>query len=87
MKMAKIIFNNGNFSLLLRSIFILLGGGMVFTGLRYSDSIILVSIGLVFLALGGYSSRAKTLGIKPFDSSYKRAKQSYLGDKDQSPDL
>lgn len=51
MKLAKIIFNNGNFSLLLRSIFILLGGGMVFTGLRYSDSIILISIGLVFFGI------------------------------------
>lgn len=84
MKLKEIFFRDGNFSSLLQGIFMLLGGGIVFAGLKFFDSIILTSIGLAFLALGGYSSRAKTLGIKPFDNSYKRAKKSYMSDKDQS---
>ncbi|PUA18092.1 hypothetical protein [Glaciimonas sp. PCH181] len=39
--------------------------------------IIGASIGLAIMAFGGYASRAKTLGLKPFDNSYKKAKESY----------
>lgn len=35
------------------------------------------SIGLMLISFGGYSARAKTLGLKPFDNSYKTIRESY----------
>lgn len=40
-----------------------------------------MSLGLIFTALGGYSSRAHTIGLKPFDNAYKKAKDSYKEDE------
>ena len=42
------------------------------------------SIGLMLVSLGGYSARAKTLGLKPFDNSYKKNRESY--EKNDSKD-
>lgn len=40
--------------------------------------------GFAMMALGGISSRAHMLKIKPFDSSYKRARKSYEAKADDS---
>ena len=42
------------------------------------------AIGLMFVSFAGYSSRAKTLGLKPFDNSYKKARESYKKDDSKS---
>ena len=34
-------------------------------------------VGLFVLAIGGFAARAHTLGLKPFDDSYKKARESY----------
>ena len=80
MKMKKIFIQDGNFSSWLRSAFILIGGGMVYVSLKYSFSIILLSCGVGLAALGGYSSRAKSSGLKPFDDTYGKSKISYQED-------
>ncbi|WP_241299092.1 hypothetical protein [Burkholderia stabilis] len=44
-------------------------------------------LGFFMMALGGISSRAHMLKIKPFDNYYKNVRESYKGDgenKDQS---
>jgi len=86
MKIVKIFIQDGNFSSWLRAVFILIGIGIVFVSLKYFDSLLLMAIGLIFSALGGYSSRAKTFGLKPFDNTYKQAKDSYSKDKDPPSD-
>jgi hypothetical protein len=40
-----------------------------------------MSIGLSIAAIGGYASKAHQLGIKPFDDSYKKARDSYESDR------
>ncbi|WDR86096.1 hypothetical protein [Burkholderia ambifaria] len=37
----------------------------------------LLLLGLGIAAVGGYASRAHLLHIKPFDKSYKKARESY----------
>jgi len=39
-------------------------------------------LGIVVAALGGYASQAHMLKIKPFDNSYKKARESYESDKE-----
>jgi hypothetical protein len=81
--MAKIFIKDGNFTPWLRAVFILIGICIVYVSLKYLDSVFLMSLGLVFTALGGYSSRAHTFGLKPFDNTYKKAKKSYEKKDDQ----
>jgi hypothetical protein len=45
----------------------------------------LLLIGFVIAAVGGYASRAHLLKIKPFDNSYKKARDSYKA-KDNEAD-
>lgn len=59
-----------------------LGVAMVYCGLALHSlpkiiAISLVILGLPVSAVGGYASRAKALGLKPFDNSYKKARDSY----------
>lgn len=37
----------------------------------------IVISGAVVMAVGGYTSWANTIGLKPFDNSYKKARESY----------
>ncbi|PUA18088.1 hypothetical protein [Glaciimonas sp. PCH181] len=39
--------------------------------------LILILLGFLLVAIGGISTKAHTLKIKPFDNSYKKAKESY----------
>jgi hypothetical protein len=82
MNIVEHFIKNGNFTPWVRTVFILLGIGTVYVSLKYFDSLLFMSLGLIFAALGGYSSRANTFGIKPFDNTYKKAKDSYKDDPD-----
>ncbi|AXF22754.1 hypothetical protein CUJ89_19790 [Burkholderia pyrrocinia] len=42
----------------------------------------LLLFGFGVVAVGGYASRAHMLKIKPFDNSYKKARQSYESGSD-----
>lgn len=77
MNLVQIFIKDGNFSPYLRTAFILIGAGIVFISLEYVDSLYLMSLGIFFSALGGYSSRAKTLGLKPFEKGYRKNRETY----------
>ncbi|MGU7776368.1 hypothetical protein ACV229_40240 [Burkholderia sp. MR1-5-21] len=68
---------DGNFSPLVRGVLCFGGMAIGFLGLKYDRTLIVALIGLAIGAIGGYSSRAHMLGIKPFDSYYKKARDSY----------
>ena len=71
---------NGGIAAWLRWALIIGGAIIVFLGISHFDSIIIMSIGLLMAAAGGYSSRAKMLGLKPFgESSWRKAKKTYGG--------
>jgi len=42
------------------------------------------SLGLMLVSFGGYSARAKTLGLRPFDNTYKKVRGSCNKGKDES---
>lgn len=61
---------------------IALGTAMIYFGLSVQWlprplAIAMFILGLPIAAIGGYAGRAKALGLKPFDNSYKRARKSY----------
>ncbi|WJF91793.1 hypothetical protein QS306_17140 [Paraburkholderia bonniea] len=74
--MIKII-EDGNFSGWLRTLLCIVGAVVVYCGVRYERSILIMTLGLAIAAVGGFASRAKMLKIKPFDNSYKKARDSY----------
>ncbi len=74
------IFEDGNLSAPVRTLSLIVGIGIGAVSF-YIHSLLLMSLGLVFAALGGYSSRAKTSGLKPFDNTYKKTKDSYKEDE------
>jgi hypothetical protein len=68
---------------------IVLGGAMILFGLSVqwiprALAISLFILGLPVAAIGGYAGRAKALGIKPFDNSYKKARDSYKTKDDEN---
>ncbi|WP_081057589.1 hypothetical protein [Burkholderia diffusa] len=70
---------------------IVLGIAMVYCGLAFNFlpnaiAILLIIFGLPISAVGGYTSRAKALGLKPFDKSYRKARDSYKT-KDEEENL
>ncbi|NIF70536.1 hypothetical protein F3J16_10115 [Burkholderia sp. Ap-962] len=56
---------------------IVVGVGIGAIGFLWYRSILLMSVGLGIAAVGGYASKAHQLGIKPFDNSYEKARESY----------
>lgn len=54
--------------------------GSVQIGLSSTASRITFIVGIVVAAIGGYASQAHMLKIKPFDNSYKKARESYKHD-------
>ncbi|HWW08183.1 hypothetical protein [Collimonas sp.] len=80
--MSKFI-EDGNFTLLVRGILCVIGVSLIFIGLKYDQTLMVSCIGLVIGAVGGISSRAAMLKIKPFDNTYKKAKKSYEKKDDQ----
>lgn len=72
------IIENGGLSTWVRWTLVVVGTGIVFLSLSKVDSILLMSFGLALAAVGGYSSKAKMLGLRPFGkSSWREAKRSY----------
>jgi len=82
------IIRNGNFVRWFRVCIFLCGIFLGYLGLALEIlpqgvRLILVLIGIVFAAIGGYASQAHILKLKPFDNAYKKAKKSYEKKDDQ----
>lgn len=79
---------DGNFSGWLRTSLIVVGALLIVLPTKFVESswvwFGLLLCGLVLMAMGGYASRAHTLGIKPFDNSYKKARDSYKAKGDEN---
>ena len=60
---------------------IVIGGGVMFGTLKFGPpskwSAALVLLGFGVAAVGGMCCRARMFHIKPFDNSYKKARDSY----------
>jgi hypothetical protein len=85
------LFEEGNFSGWMRiTLFVVglaaFGMGLALDWLPRALRMAAFLVGFGLMALGGLSSRAHMLNIKPFDNSYKKARDSYKvkddGDKD-----
>ncbi|AEA63958.1 hypothetical protein [Burkholderia gladioli] len=79
---------DGNFSGWLRVVLFLVGLALAVGGLGFDQiprwiraGVFLFGFGM--MALGGISSRAHMLKIKPFDNSYKKARKSYEVNDDE----
>ncbi|WP_321922699.1 hypothetical protein [Burkholderia sp. BCC1998] len=76
------LIEDGNFSGWLRVVLFLIGLALAAGGLgldqmpRWIRAAAFI-FGFAMMAIGGISSRAHMLKIKPFDNSYKRARASY----------
>jgi hypothetical protein len=72
------IIEDGGLSTGSRWTLVIVGAAIVYISLSQVESILLMSFGLVLAAVGGYSSKAKMLGLKPFDKfAWREAKKSY----------
>ncbi|CAM2170458.1 conserved hypothetical protein [Paraburkholderia sacchari] len=71
------IIRDGNFTPIVRGGLCFVGIAIGMIGLKYDRTLAIALIGLAIAAVGGYSSRAHMLKIKPFDNSYKKARKSY----------
>lgn len=74
------IIRDGNFAPWLR--LLLVGGGVItisFSSLFLEDAAMYIGsiTGLVIAAIGAYAEKANAFGLRPFDGSYTKAKQSY----------
>ena len=82
------IIDSGNFTRPIRVACFIAGALLIYLPTQYVRSPITWGIcffmGLLFMAIGGYTSWANTIGLKPFDNSYKKARASYkIKDDDQ----
>ncbi|HEJ2439241.1 TPA: hypothetical protein SLZ45_000685 [Burkholderia multivorans] len=83
------LIEDGNFAGWLRVVLFLVGLAMVAGGLGLDQMPRWIRagaflLGFAMMALGGISSRAHMLKIKPFDNSYKKARKSYEVKSDES---
>ncbi|MFM0131255.1 hypothetical protein [Paraburkholderia sediminicola] len=90
--MARIkILEDGNFARWFRLCLIAVGFGIMYCTFKFIEpsiwSGILLLVGLGIAAVGGFTSRAALLHIKPFDSSYKKARKSYEVKDDEQDKL
>jgi len=73
--------DDGNLTGWVCTALIVVGVGVSYATFKYAPpsiwSAILALLGFLFMAIGGLSSRARMLKIKPFDNSYKKARVSY----------
>jgi hypothetical protein len=79
------VIEDGNLSGWLRTVLCIVGAAIVYLSVKYVHSMLLMSFGLLLAAIGGYASRARMLKIKPFDNSYKKARDSYKEDGAEEP--
>ncbi|CAE6737310.1 hypothetical protein R69927_07603 [Paraburkholderia domus] len=80
--------DNGNLASWLRLTLIVIGIGLAAVALACELPVFLARafllVGFFSVLVGGMTSRAKLLNIKPFDNSYKRARDSYKSKDDGS---
>jgi hypothetical protein len=75
------LIEDGNFSSWVRLLLIVVGVGLAVFALEFNLSpwmaktLLIVGFGIALV--GGMTSRAALLKIKPFDNSYKKARKSY----------
>jgi len=80
--------DDGNFKQWVRIALILVGLLIMFLAYQfvppapYGGFLLLLGFGIA--AVGGYASRAHLLKIKPFDNSYKKARDSYKVKDDEA---
>lgn len=82
------IISKGNFSPWFRLVIWASGIVVVASSYRFlpgRSMFIGIVIGMVVMAIGTYSERASLLNIKPFDNSYKKARDSYKHDGADEP--
>ncbi|MDO8774744.1 MAG: hypothetical protein Q7K57_39775 [Burkholderiaceae bacterium] len=89
--MKKLFTNNGQLSFLSHLGLFFLGSLLIGLALFYSQSnltFLLGTIGgILLIGFAGVSAKANTLGIKPFTQDplgWRKAKESYLSNKDDS---
>ncbi|WP_244107163.1 DUF4231 domain-containing protein [Burkholderia sp. BCC0419] len=81
------LFEDGNFPRWVRLSLIVIGVLAMYVAVKFIPPSIFG--GIVLLAgfgialVGGYTSRAAMLRIKPFDNSYKKARKSYEAKSDE----
>ncbi|MGP8475156.1 hypothetical protein [Burkholderia diffusa] len=75
------IIVDGNFSRPVSVAMVLIGVAIMFGFLKYGPpsivSVLMVCFGFGLAIVGGMTSQARLLKIKPFDNSYKKARKSY----------
>lgn len=81
------IIRDGNFTPTVRGVLCIVGIAIGIAGLKYDRSLLIAVIGLLIAGVGGYTSRAHMLGIRPFDNSYKKARESYKTEDDKQDEL
>lgn len=77
---------DGNLSSWLRLLLILVGIAISIAAIELDFSVVwaraLLLIGFAVALVGGMTSRAELLKIKPFDNSYRKARDSYRSKQD-----
>ena len=73
----KWLLKDGNFTPWVQGVLTIGGAVIAIIGLKYDKSMWIAMMGLLIAAIGGMSSRAQMLKIKPFDRSYRKARDSY----------
>jgi hypothetical protein len=76
------LMKDGNFSFFAVVILAIIGvalmaAGVLFEGIPRHFKIVMILAGFLMIVTGGYASRARMFGLKPFDNSYKKARDSY----------
>lgn len=75
------LIEDGNLKEWIRVTLVIIGVALAIgaarAGVRTAIPKVLFAIGVVIAAVGGYASQAHMLHIKPFDNSYKKARDSY----------
>jgi fatty-acid desaturase len=80
-------FYLGNFSKSVRLGLLIFGAMLIYFPTEYVKSPIvwgiLFLLGITLMAFGGFASWANTIGLKPFDNSYKKARKTYETDDEE----
>ncbi|MCG5075171.1 hypothetical protein [Paraburkholderia tagetis] len=73
--------DDGNLTGWMCTVLIVIGIGISYGTFKYAPpstwSVFLALFGFLLMAIGGLSSRARLLKIRPFDNSYKKARENY----------
>lgn len=85
------LIETGNFTRPFRVGSFVLGALLIYLPTKYVTSPVAWGIcfllGLLFMVVGGFTSWAKTLDLRPFENGYKKARDSYKtkDDKQDEP--